>query len=91
MHPSQHRRVQLAGIQQCLGSGRCGGLTPEWVRVLILPDLLFVKSEWVRYDFASWTLGLRRNKGLLEEEEIEWAKMFTEGIYYANVVRVLPH
>jgi hypothetical protein len=34
---------------------------------------------------AKAVVELRRNEGLLEEEEVEWAKMFTEGIYYAMI------
>jgi hypothetical protein len=68
---------------------RRGGLTTEWVRALVSSDLLFVKSERERYDLAKAVVELRRSEGILEEEEVEWARMFTEGIYYANMVRVL--
>jgi hypothetical protein len=68
---------------------RRGGLTATWVRALISSDLLFVKSERERYDLAKAVVELRRNEGILEEEEVEWAKMFTEGIYYTNMVRHL--
>ena len=66
---------------------RRGGLTATWIRALISSDLLFVKSERGRYDLAKAVVELRRNEGILEEEEVEWTKMFTEGIYYANMVR----
>ena len=68
---------------------RRGGLTATWIRALISSDLLFVKSERGRYDLAKAVVELRRNEGILEEEEAEWAKMFTEGIYYSNMVRHL--
>ena len=68
---------------------RRGGLTATWIRTLISSDLLFVKSERERYDLAKVAVELRRNEGILEEEEVEWAKLFTEGIYYANMVRHL--
>ena len=68
---------------------RRGGLTAAWVRALVSSDLLFVKSERERYDLAKAAVELRRNEGILEEEEVEWAKMFTEGIYYANMVRLV--
>jgi hypothetical protein len=68
---------------------RRGGLTAMWVRALVSSDLLFAKSERERYDLAKAVVELRRNEGILEEEEVEWAKMFTEGIYYANMVRLL--
>jgi hypothetical protein len=51
--------------------------------------LLFIKSERERHDLAKAVVELRRNEGLLEDEEVEWMKMFTEGIYYANMVRLL--
>lgn len=65
---------------------RRGGLTSAWIRALISSDLLFVKSERERYDLAKAVVELRRDEGILEEEEVEWAKMFTEGIYYTNMV-----
>lgn len=68
---------------------RRGGLTATWIRVLISSDLLFVRSERGRYDLAKAVVELRRNEGILKEEEVEWAKIFTEGIYYANMVRHL--
>lgn len=68
---------------------RRGGLTSTWIRALISSDLFFVKSERERYDLAKAVVELRREGGILEEEEVEWAKMFTEGIYYANMVRRL--
>jgi hypothetical protein len=68
---------------------RRGGLTAAWVRALVSSDLLFVKSERERYDLAKAVVELRRNEGIVEEEEVEWAKVFTEGIYYANMVRLL--
>lgn len=67
---------------------RRGGLTPAWVRVLVSSDLLFVKGERERYDLAKTVVELRRDEGILEEEEVEWTKMFTEGIYYANMVHL---
>jgi hypothetical protein len=51
--------------------------------------LFFVKGERERYDLAKAVVELRRNEGILEEEEAEWTKMFLEGIYYANMVRLV--
>lgn len=68
---------------------RRGGLTAEWVRALVSSDLLFVRGERERYDLARTVVELRRSEGILEEEEVEWSRMFTEGIYYANMVRVI--
>jgi hypothetical protein len=51
--------------------------------------LLFVKGERERYDLAKAVVELRRSEGILKEEEGEWAKMFLDGIYYANMVRLL--
>ncbi|KAI0252687.1 hypothetical protein BJV78DRAFT_1200368 [Lactifluus subvellereus] len=64
---------------------RRGGLTAVWVRALVSSDLLFVKGEKERYDLAKAVVELRRSAGILEDEEVEWTKMFTEGIYYANM------
>jgi hypothetical protein len=66
---------------------RRGGLTAAWVRALISSDMLFIEGEKERYNLAKNVVELRRNEGILEEEEVEWGKMFTEGIYYANLVR----
>ena len=62
------------------------GLTPVWVCLDIVRFALRQERE------GTIRLGLvemRRNEGLKEEEEVEWAKMFTEGIYYASMVRLL--
>ncbi|KAI0271612.1 hypothetical protein BC834DRAFT_860437 [Gloeopeniophorella convolvens] len=64
---------------------RRGGLTATWVRALVSSDSLFVKGERERYDLAKTVVEMRRSECILEEEEIEWEKMFTEGIYYANM------
>ncbi|KAH9005925.1 hypothetical protein EDB86DRAFT_3061648 [Lactarius hatsudake] len=64
---------------------RRGGLTAAWVRSLVSSDLLFVRGERERYDLARTVVELRRSEGILEEEEMEWSRMFTEGIYYANM------
>ncbi|KAI9445522.1 hypothetical protein H4582DRAFT_2117801 [Lactarius indigo] len=64
---------------------RRGGLTAAWVRALVSSDLLFVRGERERYDLARTVVELRRSEGILEEEEEEWSRMFTEGIYYANM------
>ncbi|KAI0307502.1 hypothetical protein B0F90DRAFT_1620846 [Multifurca ochricompacta] len=64
---------------------RRGGLTAAWVRTLVSSDLLFIRGERERYDLARAVVELRRGEGIQEEEEVEWAKMFAEGIYYANM------
>lgn len=64
---------------------RRGGLTAAWVRALVSSNLLFVKGERERYDLARTVVELRRSEGIIEEEEVEWSRMFTEGIYYANM------
>ena len=68
---------------------RRGGLAANWVCALVSSDLLFVKGERERYDLAKAVVELRRNEGVLEEEESEWTKMFLEGIYYASMVRLV--
>jgi hypothetical protein len=67
---------------------RRGGLTAVWVRALISSNLLFVRGEKERYELAKAIVELRRGAGVLEGEEVEWVKMFSEGIYYANMVRL---
>jgi hypothetical protein len=67
---------------------RRGGLTAVWVRALISSNLLFVRGEKERYELAKAVVELRRSAGVLEDEEVEWVKMFSEGIYYANMVRL---
>ncbi|KAH9982163.1 hypothetical protein BGW80DRAFT_1247123 [Lactifluus volemus] len=64
---------------------RRGGLTAIWVRALISSNLLFVRGEKERYELAKAVVELRRSAGVLEDEEVEWVKMFSEGIYYANM------
>ena len=62
------------------------GLTPAWVCLDIVRFALRQERE------GAIRLGLvemRRNEGLKEEEKVEWAKRFTEGIYYASMVRLL--
>ena len=47
---------------------------------LDIDRFLFVESERVRYSLAKAVVELCRNEGFLEEEEVEWVKMFTEDI-----------
>jgi hypothetical protein len=68
-----------------------GGLNARWVSALVGSDALFVKGERERYDFARSVIELRRKVGLVEEEEEEWEKMFSQGIYYTNMVRTVDN
>ncbi|KAI6153223.1 hypothetical protein BKA82DRAFT_4087175 [Pisolithus tinctorius] len=63
-----------------------GGLTSKWIRELISSDSLFVKAERERYDLARAVVELRRKQGIIEDEEKDWETMFSEGIYYANML-----
>lgn len=63
-----------------------GGLTSKWVRELLSSDTLFVKGERERYDLARAVVELRRKQGIDEAEEKDWEIMFSEGIYYANML-----
>ena len=63
-----------------------GGLDPKWVRALVSSDALFVNGERERYDFAKSIVDLRRRSGIDEEEEEEWTRMFSNGIYYPHMV-----
>lgn len=62
------------------------GLSASWVRAIVSSDSLFVKNERHRYDFARSVVELRRQHGLMDEEEKVWALMFDQSIYYANMV-----
>ncbi|KAI0320999.1 hypothetical protein OF83DRAFT_1101931 [Amylostereum chailletii] len=64
---------------------RRGGLSAKWINALISSDTLFVKGEKERYEMAKTIVELRRSEGIDKEEESEWAKMFSDGIYYANM------
>lgn len=67
-----------------------GGLNSKWVRELLSSDLLFVRGEKERYDLACTVVELRRRQGIDEDEEKDWEILFREGIYYANMVSILP-
>ncbi|KIP01237.1 hypothetical protein PHLGIDRAFT_113180 [Phlebiopsis gigantea 11061_1 CR5-6] len=64
---------------------RRGGLTARWVRGLLSSDTLFIPGEKDRFDAARRVVELRRAEGILDEEEVEYAILFTQGIYYANM------
>jgi hypothetical protein len=81
MHPSQHRRVQLAGIRQYLGGGYYALPQPPLIwrrRVLTLACLCL---DIVRFalrqeregviSVGQGCHGVAQNEGLLEEEEVE--------------------
>jgi hypothetical protein len=63
-----------------------GGLQAKWVRALVTSDALFVRGERERYDFAVAVVEYRRKGGIDPAEEKEWQKMFSESIYYSNMV-----
>ncbi|KIK99945.1 hypothetical protein PAXRUDRAFT_822217 [Paxillus rubicundulus Ve08.2h10] len=63
-----------------------GGLTSTWIRWLVSSDSLFVKGERERYDLARTVVELRRRQGIDEDEERDWEVMFSEGIYYTNML-----
>lgn len=65
---------------------RRGGLAPRWIRALLSSDSMFVRDEKERYDVAKMVVELRRSEGIDVEEELELTKLFTEGIYYQNMV-----
>jgi hypothetical protein len=67
-----------------------GGLSPEWINVLISSDALFVKNERERYNFARAVVERRRHAGIIPDEEAVWTDMFDRSIYYANMVS-RPH
>jgi hypothetical protein len=63
-----------------------GGLNSKWIRALISSDSLFVEGERERYEFAKSVVDLRRRSGVDDEEEEEWTRMFSSGIYYSHMV-----
>lgn len=65
---------------------RRGGLDPAWVTAVLSSDTLFVRGERERYDLARTVVDLRRQDGVLDDEEEQWAKLFEEAIYYENLV-----
>ena len=62
------------------------GLTSDWAAAIISADNLFVRSERERYDFARAVVELRRQEGVIDDEEIVWQDLFEHGIYYVNMV-----
>lgn len=73
---------------------RRGGLSARWVRGILSSDTLFVRGEKERYEMARSVVEMRRatrttdNLGESEgAEELEFERLFAEGIYYANMVR----
>jgi hypothetical protein len=74
------RQTQLPAIW------RHGGLPADWVKAIISSDYFFVKGERERYNFAKSVVELRRQAGVLPEEEKHWEELFDHGIYYSNMV-----
>ena len=75
---------------------RRGGLSARWIRGIISSDALFVRGEKERYEMAKSVVEMRRAARALDDsgepedvEEAEFERLFTEGIYYANMVRAL--
>ena len=70
-------------------------MSARWVRGIMSSDALFVRGEKERYEVVRSVVEMRRvarAKGVPGEpeevEEAEFEKLFREGIYYANLVRV---
>jgi hypothetical protein len=64
-----------------------GGISTAWACALLGSDLLFVRDEKERYDIAKSVFELRRQQGdMTPDEDSSWTKLFSEGIYYSNVV-----
>ena len=68
---------------------RRGGLDARWVRGVLSSDWLFVAGEKERYDMARSVVDMHRAEGISPEEELEFDHLFSQGIYYANMVRLL--
>lgn len=65
---------------------RRGGLKAKWVSAIVSADTLFVKNERERYNLARTIVELRRNDGIIDDEERIWSDMFEHGIHYTNMV-----
>ncbi|TFK88520.1 hypothetical protein K466DRAFT_488780 [Polyporus arcularius HHB13444] len=71
---------------------RSGGLSARWVRGIISSDAFFIRGEKERYEVARRVVEMRKvartgdDSGESEEaEQVEFERMFAEGIYYANM------
>ncbi|KAF8912903.1 hypothetical protein CPB84DRAFT_1957315 [Gymnopilus junonius] len=64
---------------------RRSGLNAEWAAAIISADTLFVQNERERYNFARSVVELRRQDGVVEDEEAIWKELFEHRIYYANM------
>lgn len=65
---------------------RRNGLNAQWAAAMISADSLFVQNERERYNFARSVVELRRQEGIVEDEEVIWKELFEHRIYYANMV-----
>ncbi|KAF9569807.1 hypothetical protein CPC08DRAFT_756787 [Agrocybe pediades] len=82
-HPVDFPLPSSSSSDICIFGRR--GLPAKWVAAVVGSDTLFVKSERERYNFARSVVELRRQEGLLEEEEIIWTDMFDSGIHYEHM------
>ncbi|KAI0367497.1 hypothetical protein BV20DRAFT_970461 [Pilatotrama ljubarskyi] len=71
---------------------RRGGLTARWLRGILSSDALFVRGEKERYEMARNVVEMRRAARATgapgepaEVEEAEFERLFSEGVYYANM------
>ena len=69
---------------------RKGGMNPVWIRAVLSADAFFVHDEQARYNIAKRVVELRRRDYIDESEEVEWDNLFTNGIHYMHMVRLLP-
>lgn len=68
---------------------RRNGLSAKWIRAILSSDTFFVKSEKERYDLAKRIVELRRRVSIDEVEEREWDILFSRGIHYMHMVRLV--
>lgn len=62
-------------------------LPADWVRGIISSDEFFVRGELERYDVARRVVELRRRlNGIVPKDEIQFRRLFAEGIYYSHMV-----
>lgn len=86
---NKNKKVPISSISKeadklCIFGRR--GLTAKWVSAIVTADTLFIKNEKERYNFARSIVELRRQDGVLDEEERLWSNMFETGIYYEHMV-----
>ena len=64
---------------------RRGGMSADWIRVVLSSDAFFIRDERDRYELACKAVELRRRESIDEDEEKEWNELFATGIHYMHM------